>query len=117
MLVPEFSVVGGTAQLTSDGIDEMVRRKHDLEFQLCLCRQIMACGTILPFPFERAVVLLRKAGRLEEELELCTYVKSYCENAEKSWDGWSATIWKSPKLQKGTSIFDRFRDRSASYTA
>lgn len=103
----EFSVVGGVAQLTSEGIDEMERRKHDLEFQLGLCRQIIARGAILPFPFERAVVLLRKAGRLDEELELCGYVNSYCAIAEKSWDGWSAMVWKSPKLQKCVSRIEK----------
>ena len=107
MLIPEFSVVGGAAQLTGDGINEMERRKHDLEFQLCLCRRILAREAILPFPFERAVVLLRKAGREEEELELCNYVKSYCDNAEKPWDGWSAMIWKSPKLQKCVSRIEK----------
>ena len=103
----KFSVVGGVAQLTSDGIDEMERRKHDLEFQLGLCRQIMARGGILPFPFERAVVLLRKANRLEEELELCRYVKSYCDDSERSWDGRSAMVWKSPKLQKCVSRIEK----------
>lgn len=98
-----FSVRGGVAQLSADDIGEMERRKHDLEFQLALCRQFMASGAVLPFPFERAVVLLRKEKRLEEELELCRYVKSYCEDAETSWDGRSAMVWKSPKLQKCVS--------------
>src|SRR5437868_5311654 len=42
-------------------IDEMEVRKHDLEFQVNLCKRMMAQGQFLPFAFDRAAILLRKA--------------------------------------------------------
>ena len=92
--------IGGVRQLTSGGIDEMVARKHDLSYQLALCQRMIKEDEILPFPFERAAILLRKEKRYQEELEICRYIKRWSERAEKDWDGTSAMIWKSPKLQK-----------------
>ena len=92
--------IGGIRQLTQAGIDEMVARKHDLDFQLTLCQRLMVDGDILPFPFERAVILLRKAKRFEDEQEICRYVVNWCRKADKNWDGRSAKHWMSPRLQK-----------------
>ncbi|MEX6631943.1 hypothetical protein [Hyphococcus lacteus] len=92
--------IGGVRQLTQAGISEMVDRKHDLEYQYALCQRLMAEGDVLPFPFERAVILLRKAKRLEEEQAICRYVAEWCRNAEENWDGRSAKHWLSPKLQR-----------------
>jgi hypothetical protein len=92
--------IGGITQLPMASIDEMVERKHDTEYQLSLCREIMTDNDILPFPFDRAVILLRKEKRYQEELEICQYIRNYCTNAEKAYDGRSAKIWKSPKLEK-----------------
>ena len=99
-LADERQSIGGITQLPVASIDEMVERKHDTEYQLSLCREIMADNDILPFPFDRVVILLRKEKRYQEELEICQYVLSYCTNAEKTYDGSSAKIWKSPKLEK-----------------
>lgn len=92
--------IGGVRQLTQAGIDEMVARKHDLEFQYALCQRLMADGDILPFPFERAVILLRKAKRFEDEQAICRYVANWCQQAEKNWDGRSAKHWLSPRLRR-----------------
>jgi len=72
----------------------------DLEYQLALTRSIIQENSILPFPFERSVILLRKEKRYEEELEICNYIKNYCQEEEANWDGISAMIWRSPKLEK-----------------
>lgn len=90
----------GTAMLTISDMDEMVSGKNDLEFQVALCRRIMASGAILPFPFDRATVLPKKAKMHDLALELCDYVQKACDTAKENWDGNSAMIWKSPKLQK-----------------
>ncbi|KCZ52159.1 hypothetical protein [Hyphomonas pacifica] len=92
--------IGGVRQLTQTGVSEMVDRKHDLDYQYALCQRLMAEGDILPFPFERAVILLRKAKRLEDEQAICRYVAEWCRNAEENWDGRSAKHWLSPKLQR-----------------
>lgn len=83
---------------TVTSIDEMVDRKHDLDFQLGLCNDMMSRGQILPFPFERAVILLSKQKRHKEELSLCRYIEVWCKQAEADYDGWSAMNWKSPRL-------------------
>ena len=100
MLADVEQTIGGVRQLTSGGIDEMVERKHDLQYQLALCQRMMKEDEILPFSFERAAILLRKEKRYQEELEICRYIKGWCERAEKEWGGSSAIVWKSPKLQK-----------------
>lgn len=92
--------IGGVRQVTQTGISEMVDRKHDLDYQYALCQRLMAEGDVLPFPFERAVILLRKAKRLEEEQAICRYVAEWCRKAEENWDGRSAKHWLSPKLQR-----------------
>lgn len=92
--------IGGITQLPLADIDEMEARKHDLDYQMALCTRIMGEGDILPFPFERAAVLLHEAKRYEEELALCSYVRDYCEMAERTHDGHSAMIWKSPRLER-----------------
>ena len=92
--------IGGVRQLTSGGIDAMVERKHDLQYQLALCQRMMKDNEILPFPFERAVILLRKEKRYREELEICRFIQKWCKRAEKEWSGSSAMVWKSPVLQK-----------------
>lgn len=93
-------VIGSTTQLPASSIDEMEARKHDLEYQLGLTHSIIEEKSILPYPFERSVILLRKAKRYEEELEICCYIEKYCKSAEANWDKHSAMIWKSPRLEK-----------------
>lgn len=90
----------GVRQLRADDIDEMIERRHDIDHQLGLCRRMMQAGDILPYPFERAVIMLRKAKRFDEELELCRYVYKWCRKAEQSWDGRSAMHWKSPRYER-----------------
>ena len=92
--------IGGVRALGMTGIEEMVERKQNLQHQLKLCRRMMKAGDILPFPFERAAILLRKEKRYSEELEICRYVEQWSRKAEKSWDGRSAMVWKSPRLQR-----------------
>jgi hypothetical protein len=52
-------------------IDEMEARKHDLDFQSALCTEMMRKGEFLPFAFDRAAVLLRKARRYDAERIIC----------------------------------------------
>lgn len=92
--------IGTTAQLSSKQIAEMEERKNDLEFQHELCQQMMQAGELLPFPFERAVILLNKAKRHKEALAICTYIKDHCDAAKATWDGTSAMTWESPRLQR-----------------
>lgn len=92
--------IGGIRQLTVSGIDEMAQRKHDLDYQLRLCRDMMRAGDILPFPFERAAILLRKSKRFDEEIEICRYVEIWCREQKANWDGRPFYPWKSPVLQR-----------------
>ncbi len=92
--------INGVRQLTTSGIDEMVERKHDLDYQYFLCKKMMNERDILPFPFERAAILLRKEKRYQDELHLCRYVEQWCAEAENSWDKTSAKHWLSPRLQR-----------------
>ena len=55
---------------------EMIARRHDLDFEIELVRRMMAEGKILPFPFERAVVLLAKAGCYDDAITMCRYVET-----------------------------------------
>lgn len=64
-------------------IDAMIRRKHDLEHQLTICSGMMQRGTFLPYPFTRAAVLLRKAGRYEDEIRLCEYASAWAERVKQ----------------------------------
>ena len=93
-------VINSSTQLPASSIDEMVARKHDLEYQLALTRSIIEENSILPYPFERTIILLRNAKRYDEEIEICNYIKNYCKKAEANWDGQSAMIWKSPSLER-----------------
>lgn len=86
-------------QLKADQIDRMCEFKHDLGYQLGLCRQMMPNQEILPFPFHRAVILLSKAKRFDEALELCLYVKTWCEGSAAEHVGDTAMVWESPKLK------------------
>ena len=99
-LAGKRQVIGSATQLPASSIDEMEARKHDLEYQLGLTHSIIEEKSILPYPFERSVILLRKAKRYEEELEICCYIEKYCKSAEANWDKQSAMIWKSPRLEK-----------------
>lgn len=101
----------GVTQLPSDKIEEMVTRKHDLEFQLSLSREIMANRDILPFPIHRSVMLLAKAKRYQEALEICQYVEQWCLNAEADFDGKSAMVWRSPKLENCISRIPGLRKK------
>lgn len=92
--------IGSVRQLTQNNLREMVDRQHDLDYQCALCQRLMADGDILPFPFWRTVVLLRKAKRFEEEQIICRYVAEWCREAEENWNGRSAKHWLSPKLQR-----------------
>lgn len=91
----------------------MVQRKHDLEFQVELCRKMMVEGGILPFPFERAAILLHRAKRFEEEIELCEYVENWCRQAEDEWDGKGAKIWKSPRFRRCVARVTKARAKIA----
>ena len=80
-------------------IDQMEDRKHDVEYQYGLCLEMMKRGELLPFPFERAVILLRKEKRYRDELDLCDYVAAWAAKSEVGHvEG--AMIWKSPSIQR-----------------
>ena len=92
--------IKGVRQLTATGITDMVTQRDNLEYQLRLCQTMMRDGDILPYPWERAVILLKKQKRHEEELELCRYASAWCIKAEREWDGHSAMQWRCPRLQR-----------------
>lgn len=89
----------GVELLPGDGIDEMIARRDDLPYIEALCHSMMAEKMILPYPFERLAVLLRKAGRLQDEIELCRYVRSWSETAERNYAS-GAMVWRSPRLER-----------------
>jgi hypothetical protein len=100
-LPPVRQVIGGIVQETPDVIDQMKPRKHDLEFQYDLCKEMMTEGSFLPYPFGRAVILLRKAKRYDEEVAVCEYALRWSDAAEKrqmaeGGDGWG--VWESPRV-------------------
>src|SRR4051794_23095493 len=80
-------------------VDWMINRRHDLAYQLAVCRSMMKEGTILPFPFGRAVVLARKSKLLGLEHELCIYVDHWCRKREVEPPP-GAKVWISPVLTK-----------------
>jgi len=92
--------INGVRQLKLSNIEEMVVQKNNLEYQHNLCLAMMKEGDILPFCFERAAILLRKEKRYKDELNICLYIKDWCDKAEKSWSGTGAKHWLSPKFQK-----------------
>ncbi len=79
---------------------EIVERRNDLEYQLELAEECVAENSIWPYVFDRVVVLLAKAKRYDNALRICLYVGDYCKREESRWDGSSAQVWKSPKLEK-----------------
>ena len=90
--------------LTDQQRASMVEKKNDTQHQLQLCNRAMKKGSILPFPFERAVILLSKEKRFEEALEICEYTAWWCADAKDGYDGWSYEHFNSPVLKK---IIDR----------
>lgn len=86
--------------LTDKQRETMVAKKHDVSHQLKICERAMSKGSILPFPFERAVILLTKEKRYAEALELCEYTAWWCADAKQGYDGWSAMHFNSPVLKK-----------------
>ena len=100
-------------QLSPSAIDEMEARKHDTEYQLALCQDIMNAGQMLPFPFHRAVILLSKERRHAEALRLCEFVKAWCDEQAAAWDGQSAMHWRSPKLIDCIGRIDKLKEGSA----
>lgn len=89
----------GVWNVNEEQIDELVARRHDVDYQLNLCWSMMERGEILPYPFHRAVILLGKARRFTEAMEICNYVDTWCAEAERIHNGWAAKVWLSPKLQ------------------
>jgi len=85
--------------LANDQIEEMTARKNDLEFQLSLTKDIMEKNEILPFPFHRSVILLVKAKRYQEALNICEYFEEWCSRAQAGFKGHTAKLWRSPKLE------------------
>lgn len=64
-------------------IEQMVDRRHDLEYQLALCGPMMRDGLYLPYCFRRAAILLSKAGRYAEEAELCAYAADWADRTKR----------------------------------
>jgi hypothetical protein len=98
-------------RLTDRQRDKMVESKNDLAHQLKICKRAMAKGSILPFPFERAVILLMKANRFDEALELCAYTAWWCGSAHDGYDGWSHKHFESPLLQKIVARIPKIRKK------
>ena len=82
----------------------MVEKKNDTQHQLGICNRAIKKGTIQPFAFQRAVILLSKEKRFEEALEICKYTEWWCADAKEGYDGWSYQNFNSPGLKK---IVDR----------
>ena len=91
-------------ELTSKQREAMLNKKNDVDHQLKICKQAMDEGSILPFPFERAAILLTKEKRYSEALEVCEYTAWWCGAAKDGYDGWSSANFDSPVLKK---IVDR----------
>ena len=110
----------GIMQLSNASIDTMERRRHDLEYQYRLVGKMMKGDKFLPYPFERAVILLVKDKRFEEALAVCEYIKDWCAQKEAEYDIWLkrggysvAMNWKSPRLQKCIDRIPQLRSKIA----
>lgn len=98
------------SRLSPDDTKEMVRRRHDLDHQLDLCRRLMAEGTFLPYCFRRATALLQKDGRHDEVIMLCDYAEEWARQAEEDHKEGEAKIWLTP-------VIDDLRARRAAALA
>jgi hypothetical protein len=97
--IAQVNAVQRLPTMSLSEIDDMVARKHDLEFQVGLCKSMMAKDQFLPFPFERAAILLRKAGNREAERIICEYTERWAARSKAEYAG-GAMIWRSPTVQK-----------------
>jgi hypothetical protein len=84
--------------MSLSAIDEMEARKHDLEFQCALCTEMMRKGEFLPFAFDRAAVLLRKARRFDAERIICEYTEMWAERCKAEHQG-GAMLWLTVRPQ------------------
>jgi hypothetical protein len=98
-IVKDVNTAQRLPTMSLSAIDEMVARKRDLEFQCALCSHMMTKGQFLPFAFERAAALLRKAHRHEAERVICEYTEMWAKRSQAEYQG-GAMLWLSPKVQK-----------------
>jgi len=85
--------------VSSVDIQDMRAHRHDVEYQCELVLQMMQKGEFLAYAFERAVTLLRKEHRYEEETIICRYVKDWSAQREAEDVAGNATRI-NPKVQR-----------------
>jgi hypothetical protein len=78
---------------------DMQAHRHDVEYQCELVLRMMQEGECVPYPFDRAVTLLRKQHRYEEEAIICRYVKDWATEREAEYTT-GAKAWLNPGIQR-----------------
>jgi len=78
---------------------DMKAHRHDVEYHCELVLRMMKKGECLPYVFDRAVMLLRKDRRYEEEAIICRYVKDWAALHEAEYTTGPKT-WLSPGIQR-----------------
>jgi hypothetical protein len=80
-------------------VQDMKAHRHDVEYHCELVLRMMQKSECLPYAFERAVTLLRKERRYEEEAIICRYVKDWAAQREAEYTTGTKT-WLSPSIQR-----------------
>ena len=80
-------------------VQDMKAHRHDVEYHCGLVLQMMQKGECLPYAFDRAVMLLRKERRYEEEAIICRYVKDWAALREAEYTT-GAKTWLSAGIQR-----------------
>jgi hypothetical protein len=78
---------------------DMQAHRHDVEYQCELVLRMMQEDECVPYPFDRAVTLLRKQHRYEEEAIICRYVKDWAAEREAEYTT-GAKAWLDPGIQR-----------------
>lgn len=80
-------------------VQDMKAHRHDVEYHCELVLRMMQKGECLPYAFDRAVMLLRKERRYEEEAIICRYVKDWAALHEAEYTTGPKT-WLSLGIQR-----------------
>ena len=100
-LIPEMLMIAAFVHEASGdagSLSDEENLRHGL-LTSSLCLDMMKRGELLPFPFERAVILLRKEKRYQDELAICHYTAAWAAKSEAEYRE-GAMIWKSPSIQR-----------------
>ena len=75
------------------------RRDEELGIQLERCEALMRKGDCEPHAFDRATLLLHEAGRYDEEIRLCDYVRAWAAWRESEYV-FGAAMWLNSSYKR-----------------